>query len=181
VATSLSFARITNGMQFSCALAVAGEAHCWGSSVGLGNGALTGSNVPVPVSGGLRFDRISAAEEHVCALAAGGVPYCWGAGYQRVPTAIAGGRRFVEVAATSRVMVGGAACALTEDGEAFCWYGPVEPVPVPGNYRFAGLVGRHGAFCGYTPGGAAACWKWELNGASEKVLGLPTPIPNLPS
>ncbi|CAA9293953.1 MAG: hypothetical protein AVDCRST_MAG89-10 [uncultured Gemmatimonadetes bacterium] len=188
VATSLSFTHITNGMQFSCALVAGGDAHCWGWSVGLGNGGTGSVDVPVPVSGGLRFERISAAEEHVCALAAGGQPYCWGkfgpgwpGDYRPVPTAILGGHRFVDVAASSRLFVGGAACALTASGEAFCWYGGGEPVPVPGNYRFAGLVGRHGGFCGYTPGGAAACWKWEINHVNEWVLGLPTPIPALSS
>ena len=190
VASDASFTTITNGMQFSCALRQDRRAECWGWGVGLGSGEGDRSvNRPMPVSGALQFSDISAGEEHVCAVTRGGEAYCWGklspewpGGFRGTPTRIPGSQRFVEVASGSRMFVHGTSCGLSAEGKAYCWHSGLEPLPVPGNYRFSGLIGGHQEFCGYTPGGAALCWRWirqQVNGREQWVLSQPEPIPNL--
>ena len=88
-AGALSGKTITNisaGNGFSCALASAGVAYCWGlnTSGQLGINSTTQSLVPVAVStagalAGKTITQISVtANDHACALDATGVAYCWG-------------------------------------------------------------------------------------------------------
>jgi alpha-tubulin suppressor-like RCC1 family protein len=187
VAGDASYTTITNGMQFSCALRQDGRADCWGWSGGRGGGGGGASvNRPTPVSGALRFRDISAGEDHVCAAVLDGAAYCWGKvspDAVGTPTRIPGSHRFVKVASGSRAFPYGPSCGLTSEGDAYCWHDGLEPVPVPGSRRFAGLVGGVNGFCGYTPGGAAFCWRWlfqRVDGqAAQWVLSQPEPIPDL--
>lgn len=57
IASTLRFRSVSAGGGFACAVALDGEAYCWGSNtVGqLGNGSTASSLVPVRVSGSIRF------------------------------------------------------------------------------------------------------------------------------
>ena len=77
----IQFATISVGGHHACGLTAAGEAYCWGSNDKgqLGDGtAISGSNIPVHVAGGIVFTTISAGNSHSCGTTAGGRAYCWG-------------------------------------------------------------------------------------------------------
>ena len=76
----------------ACGVTKTGAAYCWGDNFDgqLGNGTREGSDVPVPVSGGLNFKSVSvgwslpspffplAPRSFACGLTTGGAIYCWG-------------------------------------------------------------------------------------------------------
>jgi alpha-tubulin suppressor-like RCC1 family protein len=75
------FTRLTASATHTCGLTSAGEAFCWGAngSGQLGDGtAGAGSDVPVPVQGGLAFRHLSAHQESTCGVTLDHVTYCWG-------------------------------------------------------------------------------------------------------
>src|SRR5207253_2754767 len=74
------------GYHYTCAVTPAAAAYCWGvNSYGnLGDNSTTGSNTPVPVTGGYSFVAITAGSvgsgnaAHSCGITAAGAAYCWG-------------------------------------------------------------------------------------------------------
>lgn len=68
------------GAQHSCAILVNGGLQCWGDNASgqLGNGTVTGSLVPVGVSGIAAATAATTALRHTCALLADGSISCWG-------------------------------------------------------------------------------------------------------
>lgn len=81
--TSTTFARISAGQGFACAVDQAGAGSCWGSNasgkLGIGSNTPTVSPPgPRAVSGGLVFADISAGWEHACGVTPQGVAHCWG-------------------------------------------------------------------------------------------------------
>ena len=67
LAGEVTYREVTAGRNFTCALAVTGEAYCWGlNSVGqIGDGTFTNRNVPVAVSGNqsTRFASLAAGSQ----------------------------------------------------------------------------------------------------------------------
>ncbi len=96
-----------------CAIATGGGVNCWGYNRNgeLGSGVVDSvvHATPVPLAGGLSFRQISHG---ACGIAADSTAWCWGPGYGPAPTAIPGGRKFVQVAGS---------CGLTPGGGAYCW------------------------------------------------------------
>jgi alpha-tubulin suppressor-like RCC1 family protein len=120
---------VSAGAEHTCALTQAGVAFCWGRGADgeLGNGQLSGSAVPRPVSTELRFRDLSSGQAHTCALTDDGTAYCWGwnAYFQRGnahdtatarPVLVTGDHRFSMLDAGSNHT-----CALKADGTAWCW------------------------------------------------------------
>jgi alpha-tubulin suppressor-like RCC1 family protein len=108
-------------------------------------------------------------------------PYDWQVRYQcsGVAVPVVGGDQFISVTAGW-----GHTCALTRDGEAFCWgenrFGPLGtistagtsvPAPVNTSLRFTSLHAGGDHTCGITASGAAYCWGDDRTGQ----LGLGTP------
>lgn len=183
-APGLRFRALEAGVFFTCGLALDYQVYCWGlNDTGqLGttqDGTSCGircSPVPVIAAGGRRFRALAAGQQHVCALTAGGAVWCWGyAGLLEdgkhinatfLPDA------FVKrgVPAVTRISAAGYhTCALTNDGEAWCWgmdalgAGPgilesVRPVRVEGGHRFTGIASARFTACGLAPDGTAFCW-----------------------
>ena len=171
------------GVGHTCAVAFGGEAWCWGShlwgQLGSGRqpeGEFPLERSPVRVAGDLRFSSVGVGVSHSCGLTNEGEAWCWGAGpqgqrgdgatgFDRVvsPVRVAGGHRFMALA------VGGDhACALTEEGAAFCWgrnyagqlgdgttTDRAEPVPVAGGVAFQTLDAGSNTTCAVTRDGAA--------------------------
>jgi alpha-tubulin suppressor-like RCC1 family protein len=83
VNTSTSFARISAGNGFACAVDLSGAGSCWGSNasgkLGIGSNSPTVTPPgPRALSGGLVFADISAGWEHACGVTPQGIAYCWG-------------------------------------------------------------------------------------------------------
>lgn len=123
----------------SCALAVSGEAYCWGmnnagqagvpmSTATCVLASVTRPCVPAParLQGGLRFTSISVGSIGACGVATDGRAYCWGAlsvggnggqtGVSESPVPVAGGHLFASVSVGDLH-----ACGVTTAGEAYCW------------------------------------------------------------
>ncbi|MBS1240876.1 MAG: hypothetical protein H6R40_303, partial [Gemmatimonadetes bacterium] len=76
------FSQISAGNWFSCGLAAAGKAYCWGShgwgELGTGDLELFTSPTPVEVVGGHAFTMLTGGSLHNCGLLASGQALCWG-------------------------------------------------------------------------------------------------------
>ncbi len=132
VSGGLRFARISAGVDHTCALTLTGDAYCWGGGLGsqLGNRSTSDSYVPVRVTAaGGPFVDITAAAWYTCALTVAGAAFCWGYNWMAqlgngsvsvnpvaTASAVAGGVRF-------RFLAAGAthACGVGADGSAYCW------------------------------------------------------------
>lgn len=120
---------VSAGFDYTCRIAPTGALDCWGAnrSGQLGNGAISDSGTPAPVSGGRRFVSVGAGVRSTCGVAPGGATYCWGANDvgqlgtgsttpAATPVLVAGGLPFRAVTAGPSH-----ACGLTRDGRAYCW------------------------------------------------------------
>lgn len=132
-----SFASVTVGNRHNCAIAVDGQAWCWGTDLP-GTGDVPGqSALPVAVAEDLAFEQLeTGGEELACGLTLLGKAYCWG---------------FVVLSPPG-------------NGGTVGW-SKVQPVPVAADFTFSDLaVGARHA-CGVTPGGTAWCWGANATGA----------------
>ncbi|MBW3543975.1 MAG: hypothetical protein KY476_27310, partial [Planctomycetes bacterium] len=142
----IQFVSVSAGFRYTCGLAEDGKAYCWGSNsyAALGTDAGGSTREPVVVSGGLAFASIS-----------GGVgDYNWESENFGDPE-------------------GPHTCAVTADGDAYCWgantygqlghgefWGADSPIPVEGDLTFSMLSAGAWHTCGLTADGAAYCWGW---------------------
>ena len=133
------------------------------------------STAPLPATA---IVAIGAGSFHTCAIRASGLTLCWGDDSNMqlgrglvsldtslVPAAVAGGYLFARVDGGE-----GHTCALTRDGQPYCWGNPYEmgfqgtlasppvPEPVSGGLAFVMLGVRAFRTCGLTAGGATYCW-----------------------
>ena len=128
--------RISAGFQHACQVNEDGTARCWGvNSTGqLGDGTISPSSTPVPVSGLTNAVAISAGRFHTCALLADGTimlfskVVCWGAGTNgQLGNGGLTDRLFADSTAVGlnnaiAVATGNLhSCALLADGTARCW------------------------------------------------------------
>lgn len=146
---------------------------------------------------------ISAGFGGGCFLTTTGAAYCWGYNYDgqlgtgtldhsEVPAAVAGGHTFSQISINGTPS-GSGACALTPEGQAYCWganqHGQVGdgtwtqrnvPTPVAGNHVFVQVaVGTGEQTCALTPEGAAYCWgnnEWGQLGTGD-TISRPFPVP----
>jgi alpha-tubulin suppressor-like RCC1 family protein len=176
------FIAISVGGGFTCGLSPSHQAYCWGSnySGNLGNGTLSDTVLPVPVSGGLKFSQIAAGYAHACGLTFDQRAYCWGYNFggqlgdgtstdRREPTQVASTVRF------TRISLGVAhTCAIATDVRLYCWgsngYGELGtgtinddsiPVPIGGSLRFVAVSAGSWHTCGVTTAGEAWCWGYN--------------------
>jgi alpha-tubulin suppressor-like RCC1 family protein len=145
--TPVAVTGLTNGItaiaargEHACALTAAGGVTCWGANINgqLGDGTTTNSPTPVDVAGlATGVTAIATGGEHTCAVTTDGAVKCWGwnaAGQLGDGTTIdrsspvdvgpptnagASVQRSLKVRS---VMAGGRhTCALTIEGDVWCW------------------------------------------------------------
>ena len=171
------FSKVSAGTTHTCALAVDRRAFCWGSNDEgeLGNGASANGMIemaPVPVAGELEFVELSAGFRHTCGVTIDEALYCWGDNFygqlglpsstlmrRTVPARVEGELRFAAVEAGRFTT-----CALTVDGEVYCFGNVFEVHPQVPVFGLARVGGDHpfrelgGPSCGRTSEGAVHCW-----------------------
>ena len=83
---------VSNGADFTCAIASDKRLYCWGSNTmaQFGNNTSVSSSVPVPIydSGvlsGKTINSVSSGNNHSCAIASDSQAYCWGDSGYTVP------------------------------------------------------------------------------------------------
>ena len=195
VTGEIAFTQLAAGGAHTCGLTSDGSAYCWGAN---GTGQLGHSaqshHTPTAVETDLKFASLDAGTEHTCGLTATGTAYCWGRNdrgqlgdgttdARSVPQPVTGDHTFQLIVAGGFDI--GHTCALTNDGEAYCWgdneFGQLgngdgasgddfasHPVPAPvvAAPPFVSLttgLGRH--TCGLTSTGDAYCWGENSLGA----------------
>ncbi len=211
-------ASISAGARFTCGIDTEDVAYCWGANATgqLGTGDFMPRLTPTPVVGlSGAVTSISAGGAHACALLDSGEVYCWGTAlFGRLGNNVRQGLfptpvlvQFPQgIGAITEVQTGGSAtCALTADGEAYCWgydvlgtlgdgapplpneeegstvYESLVPVRVaaPDGTRFVALsyVSRH--VCAVTDTGAGYCWGqaefFKLGIGFTDILNSPVP------
>lgn len=209
VMTALRFRAISAGWQHSCGIATDDKAYCWGGNTygQLGDGTTVDRLNPFPVTGDHTFDVISAGSDHTCGITTEGATLCWGRNLggqlgdgtttdRLTPTPVAGGHDFTAISAgsslTHQLENENFTCALTAEGEAYCWGlneagqlgdGTTSPRLVPtrvaGAYTFSVIgAGSHHA-CGVRMDGQVFCWgSNELGQIGDGTTSpRPTPVP----
>src|SRR5437867_1954698 len=161
-------------------LACGSERRSEAAHAGIPDRAPPSTSTVDPDSTELRFTSVSAGEEFTCGLAQEGRAYCWGSNEvgqlgdgskmgelvnRPYAAPVAGGHAFAAISAGD-VHV----CALTADGQAFCWGydvngalgGPGKRSAVPSavvtDLRFVAVVAGPQRTCGLTRDGVVYCW-----------------------
>ena len=115
------FREVDAGGLRTCAVETAGDAFCWG------RGLPTGL---VQVPGAIEFASLSVGSDHACGLTVDGQAFCFGSNSEgqlgdgtRTSTAIEGPPVPVDTELRFKAISAGEfhTCALTLDGEAWCW------------------------------------------------------------
>ncbi len=208
-----TFQSISAGWSHTCGLTVEGKAYCWGSDMAgeLGEG-LNNQNQQSPVlvdtsfiTGETSFLRISAGYVFTCGITSDYNAYCWGsdllgqlgngAGSQNSPIPV-----LVETSMVKFVSIHAGhfhACALTDQGRAYCWGdndsgklgdgigvdghqypGLVSTSRIDGNRAFYQIYAGDSTTCGITTEGVAYCWGRDLfgmlgDGGEPDVVQIP--------
>ncbi len=202
-------ASVAAGAGFTCLLLGDGTVRCWGrgDSGQLGYGGFGGKDSPTLVTDLTNVRAITVGLEHACALISDGTVRCWGgsAGSATpsagVGTVESGSPVPVTVPNLSNVIgidAGGAhTCAITMDGNAYCWgengYGQIGdgttgdvktvPVLVKGLTAVKDInAGMHHT-CAVLKNGLGYCWgtneHWQIGIGTNGAFGsgdYPTPV-----
>ena len=186
------------GGQATCALTSAGEAWCWGpnSDGELGNGTRDVAAEPQLVATTVAFKSISIGDRHACGVTTTGVAYCWGSNAfgilgvgdngsaSNLPVLVEGGFVFASVAAG-----GEHTCALTAEGQAYCWglghltgsAGAPNRVSLPRavetDHRYVAISAGFAHTCALTADGEIDCWGENLAGQLGDGTHLDRPLP----
>ncbi len=169
----------------TCVLMLDHTVKCWGygRNGALGNGAATSSTAPVEVGGLVEVTALSAGLTHTCALTTGGAVKCWGLNdhWQLGNSWMASSSIPVHVAdipesVLSLQLGDGTTCALSQNGNVFCWgdIGETDAAKTPTPVKLLGvgaLVSSLADGCLVTTAGGAKCWGWNHN----RELGHGTP------
>lgn len=223
VAKGLTYLQLEAGGDVTCGVTESGVVYCWGNGwsgqLGDGRGGRGHStSVPIPVASTLMFSRVSPGGGHTCALSVDGLAYCWGgAGSGAIgpgrltgpedcegpcvksPVLVTDGRKFTAITGG-----GSHTCALTPEGQAYCWglndvgqlggeaadeaCGSLSarpcsrtPIPVTGGLTFGLLSAGWRHTCGVASDGSAYCWGRNEEGQLGDGGTMDRPVPTLVS
>lgn len=143
VQAGASFAGVTPGIGFTCAVTTSGGLWCWGAN-NFGQMA-TGTpdtirHQPASISlpGSPQMQQVALNSTSACALDSGGRAWCWGW--------------------NGHSGLGRANPVCTEEGVETCI---APPDTVSGGHRFTMLSSNDEMTCGITVAGALWCWGWD--------------------
>lgn len=206
-------ATLAVGAAHACRIAGNGTLYCWGrgSEGQLGRGEFEAAPaLPDAVFDAGPFESVVAGRTHTCALDAEGGAWCWGsnelgqlgidaaaqvacgaAACSPAPAPVAGGRRFVALAAGDQFT-----CGLEAAGTVWCWgLGDVGqlgqpisdecggnrcsfvPLPVQGEHHLRALSAGRAHVCGLTEDGEAVCWGYNDQGQLGRGDRVDSPVP----
>ena len=135
----MKWGSISAGNTFTCGITLDHRGFCWGAVLDpayddllgvLGNGTITGSKSPVPVSGGLAFKQIATGTRHACGLTVDGTAYCWGMnntsqlGVGTLGPGATTPQRVVGSLTFESISVAEDTCGVTIHKNIFCWGTP---------------------------------------------------------
>ena len=182
------FATIYAGGVGSCATTTSGHAYCWGLNYNgqLGDGTLTDSALPVPVSGlGSDVTGVAISSNHACGVSADGVLHCWGSnsrGELGTERAHLSAEPVPAIGLADGVQSLGAGnyhlCAILDDDGLLCWGDNPDgqlgdgttsesrvPIPIDGSgFGVSSVAGGVRHSCIVTTAGAVFCWGDNLHG-----------------
>jgi Regulator of Chromosome Condensation (RCC1) repeat protein/regulator of chromosome condensation (RCC1) repeat-containing protein len=191
----LRFTTVGAGRFHTCGLTTDSIAYCWGSnswgqlgSESAANGCtnrkgndtvtIVCSLRPRAVAGGRHFATLSVNGLHACAITGDHEAYCWGSNGTGqlgigpgpisvpAPTAVAGGLKFVSVAAGLNH-----SCGVTVAGQLYCWgfnkdnqlatdtvKGSLAPLAIPSDVKFVFVTAGGSHSCAIAADTTAYCW-----------------------
>ena len=178
-------AKVSAGLDHTCALLTTGTIKCWGDNTrgALGDGATTNSATPVAVSGITHAVQVDLGQEHTCALLADGHVQCWGYNDfgqlgdgnttdSSVPVTVAGvsGARAISTDPATT-------CAIVAEGSVLCWgtgqtgelgdgtwTDSLPPRAVVGITDATAIGGHDGTTCVSLTDESLRCWGWNSAG-----------------
>src|SRR6266516_4330097 len=197
--TGIGFSAVSAGSARACGVAFNGQAYCWGAGF-LGDGTTDASPTPTLVDApGVWFATADVGQSASCAVDTLGTGYCWGtniAGELGIgsvagvlfPTpqliAAPAGVSFSALSVGGFFSDSGQACALAQNGGAYCWgwngegavgsgsTNTIEPAPVavavPTREAGFSVVSAGGGLvkftCGVGTSGRVYCWGTNFGG-----------------
>jgi hypothetical protein len=184
---SRRFVRAAAGAEHTCGMAGSGRVYCWGGNTfgQLGSGSTAASVSAVPVQGELHATSLAAGNRHSCAARAPSGVWCWGSNSAgQLGDAVAGRKvqpapvaALIDVPVAALTAGSGHSCALSEQGNAYCWganglgqlglgrYDPISgPGQVAGSFEFVNITAGHAHTCAVTVSHEVHCWGWNQFG-----------------
>lgn len=171
--SGVTFATVSLGTYYACALTPAGAAYCWGRNTTgvVGDGSTTDRTSPVAVSGTHTFASLATGPTYACGLKSDGTVWCWGtqnggtvATQRTAPTQLNTGGRTVTALSVTLDRV----CGAVGTGGVMCWTGDVfaasAPSVVSSGLTFTALAGGGRHQCGIIADGRAYCWGFNAAG-----------------
>jgi alpha-tubulin suppressor-like RCC1 family protein len=171
---------IAAGSSHTCVVTAARGIECWGNNEHgqLGNGTMTGSNVPVDVRGLEGVTALTAGWAHTCALTSAGAVWCWGSNKYgelgdggtedaSIPVRVGGLEEVASIEAGDDHT-----CAVSISRSLMCWgnneYGQLgdgtetsrsQPAAVSGlESGIRSVAAGWGHTCALTASGGVKCW-----------------------
>ncbi|MFM6928361.1 MAG: RCC1 domain-containing protein [Bdellovibrio sp.] len=189
------------GYGAACAITSTGVLKCWGSnySGNVGNGTTTQKNSPISIDGMQTYKEVSTSFRHTCGITTSDDLKCWGdnskgqlgdgtATGSTTPIPITSGVKYSKVATSGYNGGGYHTCAITTDGDLYCWgsnsNGEVgdgtlvdksSPVLIDSGIKYSMVSLGGNSSCGITDSGILKCWGLSEGTASNKRQ-LPTVI-----
>lgn len=156
------------GVGNGCAIAVNGDAYCWGTNLQgqLGDETQTDSLRPIKVGGGLTWKSIVSGEISSCGITTTDDAYCWGSSYyfnlgqgsnsnSFTPVAVTGGLKWSSLTLTAHTT-----CGIRTNGTAACW-----------GLGTSGQAGNAGYFNQMAPYTLAGTWK-SISAGKDHSCGV---------